>query len=50
MTTGLFIFKASLTAWFISETFLTLKPLAPYSSATLSKGGLLISAPKYLFP
>ena len=45
MTAGLLHFNAALTASPISEERSTLKPLAQYSSAILSNGGLLISDP-----
>jgi len=50
ITDGFFDLIAAFTASLISETFVTLKPLAPYNFATLSNGGLSISAPRYLFP
>ena len=45
MTEGLLHFNAALIASPISEERSTLKPLAPYNSATLSNGGLFISDP-----
>ena len=50
MTAGLLLLIAASTASAISEILFTLNPFAPYISATLSKDGPAMSAPKYLFP